>query len=736
MKTTFFNVSSALLILAAIVFAGGCPEKKPSPEKKTPAKTKALPGTQPANAKAAPTAVPAWTAESILAWAPATAQRLVVVRDMKALYTILTDLLDAVTVAPGGAELLAHVKGILAHAPIPVPWTLGGLKDLGLDPAGAFAIVTVRRRHLVLLSLSDAAMFKRVTGKMGQWTPKTIGGVSFDTLTLSRRHQRPLACHITGKRAICSNAPEAAAPLIKEISRPKALGQRLDASQRAQTARALGFVWLQKPHLDALATATMTPDGVAVRADLTSLAFAQASKMLGPILGQATTESTILGLAAGSTSRAYVRLPIPLLGRLFPPPQDPKARAALGPGIANLTGELLALERPGGELAIVIGTKEQPQAEKLLALLGKLATTKLKKTKHKKKIAFSLAQKKIAGKAGWILKLTQTKPVPITHTWGIVAGKLGLIIGSLPTVKSLADQDQADAKAFLASLTAEDREVYGKGAIAGLQLALGDPLRGLGGTLDKMLPAQAPPKVRLFVDLGRFLFAQLDHVSLGQAQTSPQKMRIVASLHTLHRKGHANDDAARRLWRRGLKANLKGDATTFAKTLDELETTYAKTPYGALKKRQKGALFTTITGIAAAIAIPAFVKYLHRSKAMEARVNVRRLAMLVRMARLDNKLPRMTSGWIPVKPCCKSPKGRCAPDAALWSKPPWKILRFDVRDPSYFQYRYRFDGKKVVVEARGDFDCDGAFSHYQMEGTVKGKHGLDMKPLAVKDADE
>jgi type IV pilus assembly protein PilA len=135
----------------------------------------------------------------------------------------------------------------------------------------------------------------------------------------------------------------------------------------------------------------------------------------------------------------------------------------------------------------------------------------------------------------------------------------------------------------------------------------------------------------------------------------------------------------------------------------------------------------------AAVAIPAFIKYMHRSKSSEAHLGLDRLRYATRAYveadRYDaqgNLLPKgfpvARTGWVPASPCCA--KGtRCQPDVAQWNASPWKELHFEMADPHFFQWRYESDGRSFKAQARGDLDCDGIYSEYAIHGTL-GPQGL------------
>jgi hypothetical protein len=133
-----------------------------------------------------------------------------------------------------------------------------------------------------------------------------------------------------------------------------------------------------------------------------------------------------------------------------------------------------------------------------------------------------------------------------------------------------------------------------------------------------------------------------------------------------------------------------------------------------------GAFSTFLMFINAAIAIPAFTKYIRRSKTMEATMNVRRLAEAVSAQPQDTWAKLPDSDWTPPGSPCGQPGSKFAPNPSLWRGEPWATLSFSVDEPSYYQYRVSRDADGVVVEARADLDCDSIRSHFLRHVTPGG----------------
>jgi len=145
-------------------------------------------------------------------------------------------------------------------------------------------------------------------------------------------------------------------------------------------------------------------------------------------------------------------------------------------------------------------------------------------------------------------------------------------------------------------------------------------------------------------------------------------------------------------------------------------------------------IVVAIIGVLAAVAIPAFMKYIAKAKTSEARNFVKKIydgarayyfdrnyTGGMRMAITPRQFPSQAPSPQPPDPtvCCE----KCAPDAALWSDESWIVLHFAVSDPAYFSYSYLVaSGSErtgpYTARANGDLDCDGVLSTFEMYGTV------------------
>ena len=151
-------------------------------------------------------------------------------------------------------------------------------------------------------------------------------------------------------------------------------------------------------------------------------------------------------------------------------------------------------------------------------------------------------------------------------------------------------------------------------------------------------------------------------------------------------------------------------------------------------------IVVAIIGILAAIAIPAFGKYIRRSKSVEATMNLRKIFdssasyyMTEHSSSSGTIVPRqfpLTQGWSPSFACGTQPGGKCLPSLATASfrTTTWVALNFSVDDPFYYQYQYTSAGtdssSAFSAEAQGDLDTDGTFSLFRRNGSITTENGI------------
>lgn len=169
-----------------------------------------------------------------------------------------------------------------------------------------------------------------------------------------------------------------------------------------------------------------------------------------------------------------------------------------------------------------------------------------------------------------------------------------------------------------------------------------------------------------------------------------------------------------------------------------------------LKKRRAGGftlielmIVVAIIGILAAVAIPAFVKYLRKAKTVEASEGLSKIKAGAKSYfqadhydsvgnLLPKQFPTVATATTPATACCAQPTSpKCTPDAAQWNAPAWRALQFQLTDPHYFQYTWvgssSAKASVFTAQALGDLDCDNTYSTYELRGLVDDEYGVSTR---------
>ncbi len=153
-------------------------------------------------------------------------------------------------------------------------------------------------------------------------------------------------------------------------------------------------------------------------------------------------------------------------------------------------------------------------------------------------------------------------------------------------------------------------------------------------------------------------------------------------------------------------------------------------------------IVVAIIGILAAVALPAFMKYIRRSKTVEATMNIRKLfdatVSYYAAERADptglilaKQFP-LAQGWTPTQGlCCTQAGNKCAASVSRnsWTLATWQALNFSVDDPFYYSYQTMGTGGSAAadrynLEASGDLNCDGTYSLYRRSATIDANYAV------------
>ena len=152
-------------------------------------------------------------------------------------------------------------------------------------------------------------------------------------------------------------------------------------------------------------------------------------------------------------------------------------------------------------------------------------------------------------------------------------------------------------------------------------------------------------------------------------------------------------------------------------------------------------IVVAIIGILAAVAIPAFMKYIRRSKTVEAANNISKLYQSsvayfesehadTAQNILNRQFPDAQAATPAKGSCCGQKGDKCDPalSIASWQTDTWAALNFSVDDPFYYSYQYDSAGTDKTSNfsawAFGDLDCDTTYSTFMRGGRIDAQNNV------------
>ena len=142
-------------------------------------------------------------------------------------------------------------------------------------------------------------------------------------------------------------------------------------------------------------------------------------------------------------------------------------------------------------------------------------------------------------------------------------------------------------------------------------------------------------------------------------------------------------------------------------------------------------IVVAIIGILAAVAIPAFLRYIKRSKTTEATMNVRKL-FDSSVSYYDSEhatntgqivAPQFPDSQAVTPTLTTISNEKRDTSQAEWTDDTWEGLNFSVSDPHYYAYQYNSEGTRIgatfTATSFGDLDFDSTYSTFVRVGSVK-----------------
>jgi|JI6StandDraft_1071083.scaffolds.fasta_scaffold253023_2 prepilin-type N-terminal cleavage/methylation domain-containing protein len=132
-------------------------------------------------------------------------------------------------------------------------------------------------------------------------------------------------------------------------------------------------------------------------------------------------------------------------------------------------------------------------------------------------------------------------------------------------------------------------------------------------------------------------------------------------------------------------------------------------------------IVVVILGVLSAVALPAFSRYVRRSRTVEAVTNIQRI--FAAQLTYNNEIhERGNSGNFvnaPATPSTAPTSGKYPSNVGLWiSVAEWNELGFAMENSHYFQYESPGNTAGFTATAHGDLDGDGAVSTFSRGGAM------------------
>ena len=166
-------------------------------------------------------------------------------------------------------------------------------------------------------------------------------------------------------------------------------------------------------------------------------------------------------------------------------------------------------------------------------------------------------------------------------------------------------------------------------------------------------------------------------------------------------------------------------------------------------------IVVAIIGILAAIAIPAFIKYVKQSKTSEAGLNLKTMGD---GAASYYQVDHYTTAGLPVAdkqfptpdgalgtttftrhPTAVPDGTKAAQDLTAWAAEPWKSLKFSISKAHYYRYSYNSTNSTAGPDnfssfAEGDLDGDETTSKFKLLGSTDVSGEIQLTPVFVENA--
>ncbi len=140
-------------------------------------------------------------------------------------------------------------------------------------------------------------------------------------------------------------------------------------------------------------------------------------------------------------------------------------------------------------------------------------------------------------------------------------------------------------------------------------------------------------------------------------------------------------------------------------------------------------IVVAIIGVLASVALPAFSRYVKKSRTAEAASHLNKMWQSS-VAYFEGDQGSGTSakqfpdpdGVLGTVDCCSGTAAKCQGNDARYNSPTWQALQFTIPEPYNYYPSYQSAGTNATAEftagATGDLDCDDIRATYSRHGSV------------------
>jgi type IV pilus assembly protein PilA len=160
-------------------------------------------------------------------------------------------------------------------------------------------------------------------------------------------------------------------------------------------------------------------------------------------------------------------------------------------------------------------------------------------------------------------------------------------------------------------------------------------------------------------------------------------------------------------------------------------------------------IVVAIIGILAAVAIPAFVRYIRRAKTSEVPEAIDKIVTGAKTyyqtehvngtATLAHQFPA-SIGPTPATTCWSQPGAKCAGNDPDWTQPSWQALHFSLENSHYYTYTFTSAGNDTAasftVTALGNLDNDAITATWRRTASVNQEFEVNVTQMQVDSAQE